>query len=269
MEKKFKKLKIYDYSLLFLFDFLLILLALSLFLIQIYGFKGIAGPLIILGLLLITYFLRAKLSKEFKEKILTFIISDNFLNSQYTQGYNDHSFLENSKIVNLLKTQTKTEDLITGSYHGIDFSSFDAHITEIKGTGLCKEIITIFQGRVIHIKHPLNYNSIVREINEDKLYGELFNRIETDNQYFNDKFYIYGDLLPKHILEAIILLEKEFEGQFSISFTQSGIYIFKSNFLNSFEIDDLTSIDLLRSEYEKEIGFILLSINKIIRNTTE
>lgn len=262
MNQKFKRLKILDYCLLSIYDFLLIALALSLFLIQIYNIIGIIGPLVIAILLIITSFFRAKLSRDFKKNILTSLLSDQFLNTTYSPTVeNDKETIDLSHIFNNDKLNIKSEDLITGSYHNIKFESFDSIINKTIGSGFDKELITVFEGRVIFIDYPNDFFSIVREKDEEDLFGHLeYPLIKTNNQEFDDKFSLYGDLLDDDLLSTIHTLEESFQGEFCIAFNELGIFIFKSDFFNGFEIDDTTSIDLIRKEFEDEMAFIVKAI---------
>ena len=262
MNQKFKRLKILDYCLLSIYDFLLIALALSLFLIQIYDIIGIIGPLAIAILLIITSFFRAKLSKNFKKNILTSLLADQFLNTTYSPAVeNDITTIGLSHIFNDDKLNIKSEDLIKGSYHDIKFESFDSVINKAIGSGFDKEIITIFEGRVIFIDYSNNLLSIIREKDEEELFGHLeYPLNKTNNQKFDEKFSLYGDLLSDDLLSTIFSLEESFQGEFCIAFNKTGIFILKSDFFNGFEIDDTTSIDLIRKEFTDEIAFIVKAI---------
>lgn len=261
MESKFKKLKFIDYFLLSLFDFLLIALALSLFLIQLYSFVGIIAPIVITILLIIIAILRGKLSKDFKEKILTYIMNDNFLNTTYQPKMEDTSYILDSKILDNENLHIKSDDLIKGSYHDINFVSFDSTINKTIGSGFNKEIITVFEGRIIYIEYDKKINTIVREKKEESLYGDVkLPIILSGNDKFDKQFSLYGDKIDIETMNCILELEKMFDGEFCCSFTNKGIYVFKSDFLNVFEIDDTSSINFIRKEFETEIAFIIKAI---------
>lgn len=268
MEKRLKRIKLLNYVLLGVFDLLLLSLALSLFSFQIIGPWGLLIPISILILLLLTLFFREKLSNQFKEKIISFIVSDKHLSIAYQKKATDGEWVKNNPTFSLERMNLKTEDFITGVIQGVPFSSFEATIDEIKGKALDHEMIRIFQGRIIHLDIESDIDSVIREKKEDKLYGVCpFPPVHSsiEDSIFQDDFFLYGSPISPSFQKAVNRLNQEFVGQLSLSIDPKGISIFKANFENHFELDSILSLDDIRKEYEDEIGFIGLAISLFLK----
>ena len=161
----------------------------------------------------------------------------------------------------------KGSDLVETEYRGISMTFCDLTLTHSSG----KSEVTDFEGTFIMFECD-------RQIRPPVMIGEgnsvFSDRIETENQEFNNRFSIKGDdltevmyVLTPHFMEKIIQADDHAESKTSMRFDGNWVYIMLNNKKNLFEFDKAETEGEYRIICMKDIEYVLQYVDILIENT--
>ncbi len=232
----------FGFILMFFLEFYLRIIILSLFLVGII--------LVVIG-----YTKYNKLRKDFKDVYVKKLIEEQLPNCTYrpNMGIPIATIYQS----NLVKkaARSKVEDLIVGSYEGVNYSTCDVKLEERHvhhtGSGTSTTYITYFQGKFFEFDFNKSINGQI-VVTEGSLpnWNTAFEKIELENINFNEKFKTYTTdehsafyVLTSHFADSLLELEQKYRGVLALSFSGSKLYIALDNRRDSFEIKLMKNID--------------------------
>lgn len=211
----------------------------------------IGGLLNILALpaIIILAVLWTKANREYKKKYKQ-LIAENVLCSMFDDArfYPDRGYTEAEfKGMHLIYWRNDfsyySEDLITGSYKGVEFGRADIRITHTSGSGKSRKTIVDVDGRLMEFAWRKEINSrilIVKKGERARLESGL-NEIEMEDVEFNQKFDVYAEdahsvfyLLTPRFMEYIKTLYDR-DKMIYISFDRRRLYFLQSGHGGIFE----------------------------------
>ena len=236
--------------------------------------------LVIGGILLISgYGNFSSISKDFKNKYLKELIKETFENSSYfpNKGVNVNDVYSSD----LVKKADRyhTEDLITGTFDGVNFMTSDVKLEErhVRRTknGTQVYYVTYFLGRYFSFDFPKDFKSKIL-VTEGSLmtWFSSYKKIELESVEFNKKFNIYTKnehdafyVLTPHLMESILQLEKQNPGSIGLTFTGNRLIVLINNGINTFELSLFKRVDqTVINNLNRDLAVIKKIINDLKLN---
>lgn len=166
-----------------------------------------------------------------------------------------------------------SDDQLSGSYHGCPFRRSDVLTQQVTHTGKTTTVTTLFEGpwMVFDFSKNFGHYLLVREkefLANGKpggwFSGLKTERIEMENEAFNEKFEIYAEdeqeafyLLTPHFMEKLEQAEREIAGRMYYGFFDRQFHVAVDNRQNSFEPPVFSAITLPQlNEIRKEARLI-------------
>lgn len=223
----------------------------------------------------------SKVSKEFKDVYLKKIIEEKYPSLDYNP--NSSIPLETIYESNLVKRADKynLEDLIEGQYDGVSFRVCDVLLEERHedhdSNGSHTSYVAYFQGRFFEFDFNKNFKGLT-VVSEGKkvTWNSELEKIELDREDFNNIFNTYTTdehyafyILTSHFMESLMEIEKRYEGNLSISFLNSKMYIALNDRSNSFELKIFKEInEELINSFLKDLQIIpdMIKVLKLNKN---
>ena len=132
-----------------------------------------------------------------------------------------------------------SEDFLSGSYQGIRFLYGDVETKRIVSSGKRRRVETIFEGQVMRFS---TFDETKRSFGHLQIFEKEFlsnikgwtaqNKIQTENEAFNKRVEVYSAdslnafyILTPQMMEQIMQFADEADGQISIAFTGSVMYV--------------------------------------------
>ncbi|NLL75580.1 MAG: DUF3137 domain-containing protein [Erysipelothrix sp.] len=145
-------------------------------------------------------------------------------------------------------TATSSNDILEGTFHGIDFKRADVTSTTTVSTGKSTVTITNFRGQIYEFDFFKNSKSYIR-IRTKQFLGmgkgrktESSRYITFDDQEFNDQFHCFSNndheafyIFTPHFMNKIKELRNKVDGEFTLVIYNSRLYISIFNNTDSFE----------------------------------
>ncbi len=229
----------------------LILVAIGIFL----GFQKVAFamPVFVIAtiLIIIGSTKNRQLIREFKEKFVYDLLTENFEDVSYNplQGVYESEVLESE----LLERPDRfySNDLIEATHNGINFTMSDIHLQEVVRRDKHTEVRTIFQGPFMRFTFNKNFKGKlqVRERGFVAWFSK-YKKIKMESITFNKTFSTYSTddhtafyILTPHLMEALLEMERTRRGDFYISFINGELFIALDNRRDNFEIPVFGKVD--------------------------
>jgi len=206
-----------------------------------------------------------KMSIEFKNKYIPEALNKVFEDSFYkaTEGFYE-SELTSTRILTI-QDRYKSEDLISGSFEGVNFRSADVHQQDVRRHGKTTTIVTVFKGRVYEFDFFKNfkYNLLLLQPGKYRPFDN-FKKIKLESIQFNSEFKIYAKneheafyILTPHFMEKLLVLDYEYYDKIYFSFKDNKLYIAIDNRIDNFDIRPFRSLDeSVIDEYVNEFNII-------------
>lgn len=171
----------------------------------------------------------------------------------------------------------KTEDFISGKYHGVYFAQSDLDIWYSDDND---RSTTYFRGRWIDIKYPKPFNGMVTIVDKNYTYKvkkhKYLQKVTLENPDFNNCFIVESSnqqlayyLLTPQIMERLMYLRQNSKGDIIACFMDGYLHIGINNYQNAFE-PDIRHIDLHgdieKTRYEFSLVSGLIEILNIDNN---
>lgn len=212
-----------------------------------------------------------KLAAVYKEKVVKGVLSEVFDNLVFepTMGIS----YETVHATGMMNTGDifSSNDLITGSYHGVGLTQSDVHIEEEStDSDGHRSTYTIFRGRWMIFDFNKTFHCdlqiISRHFAAAKRKGGIFSKkenkmpkVELENEEFNKAFTVYAHdtaeafyILTPHMQESLLKLHKNMKAPIMLMFCDGKLHIAVNNGKDAFE-PNLTR----KLEPERERSFIL------------
>lgn len=184
-----------------------------------------------------------KFNENFKSKYVLQTINNiyGFDNLQYNskKGF-DWDEIRNSAVIACGdKKYFESEDLLLGTYEGINFKVSDVTTKKLVHRNDKARIETIFQGQVLcfYKFDDIKTNNGYLQIFQNKFLSNISgwkaeHKIYTESELFNNRFKVYADdehnayyILTPQIMEKIMELSNEIGDQISLSFNNNKLFI--------------------------------------------
>ena len=191
---------------------------------------------------------RKRYANDVKEIISNDVFSKIFDRHEFNpDGEYNTKILKDLSIINV-GTKTTTNDILEGTFHGIDFNRADVSSSTQISTGKSSVSVTTFKGQIYEFDFFKNSNSYIR-IRTKQFAGmgkgpktESSRSIKFDDQEFNEQFHCFTNndheafyIFTPQFMNNIKELKKKIEGEFTLVIYNSQLYISVFNYKDSFE----------------------------------
>lgn len=254
--------------------FLLVLVGVALYLANLpevaIGF-GVIGAIV----LAIGFSKISSMTKALKEKYLYDLLTNNFDDVSYNpdRGVSREEVMESELLPR--SDRFYSNDLIRASYNGINFTMSDILLQEVVHRDKRTEVRTIFQGPFMKFTFNKNFKGKlqVRERGFVTWFSK-YDKIKMESMEFNKKFNTYSTedhtafyILTPHLMEELMLLEKQRRGDFYFSFIDGEMYIALDNRKDNFNIPMFGKVDeSIGDKFESEFSIIKEIIDELKLN---
>jgi len=229
---------------------------------------GIIVGLVGLVYLAIGFAAFTKIKKTFKVEVLAKMFKEAIPDIQYSPS----SGLSQQDVysTDFLKRADRfhTEDLLTGSFAGVDFISSDVkleerHVQHTKN-GTRVYYVTYFLGRVFKFDFNKEFVGSLHVLETGSPRSRGFKKVKLESIEFNKKFKTFSTeeitafyILTPPIMEAINNIEKRHPGRIGFSFRGDHMYVAINNNKDTFEVQMFRKIDAkMIEEFKQDLLFI-------------
>ena len=202
-----------------------------------------------------------KISSEFKKTYVQAELDKVFPGSKFSY---DIGFTEQEVVrSNLLSNQDryKSEDMIVGSFDGVNFRSSDVHQHDVRRSGKHTTVVTVFQGRVYEFDFNkiFKYNLLLLQKGQYRPF-QGFNKVKMESIAFNSELKVYAKddheafyILTPHFMEKLMKLDRKYHDKITFSFLDNKLYIAVDNRVDNFDIKAFSVVNqaFLRSYVEE------------------
>lgn len=215
-------------------------------------------------LILVNVTIKAKISKEFKDKFVPSIVQSVYPGAIYSPkwGLSEAEIMEPG----FFKRPDRfySEDLVKATYNGIlfqmsDFDLKERHETRDKDGNVKVTYETYAKGRFIVFDFKREFNKVLKIV-QSRSFGirmSGLNKVETESIDFNDRFHVYSsdDLTAFYVLTPqvqvkYIELDEEFKGTLYFAYMNGKFYMAVCDFKSILDINASKKIS------EKTIEFL-------------
>ncbi len=206
------------------------------------------------------------LSIAFKTKYLPEEMQKIFPDGKY---YHNRGFTEEEIISSgLLHKQDRfaSEDLIEGSFAGVNFKCCDITQKDVRSNGKSTTVVTVFQGRFYEFDFPkaFKYNLLLLQPYNYRPFSG-FTKVKTENVQFNSEIKIYAKneheafyILTPNFMEKIMYMDKKYEDKIGFSFKDNRLYIAIDSRVDHFDLKAFKQVNAsIFEEYRNELNDIL------------
>lgn len=211
--------------------------------------------------------------RQFKKTLLKELFNKNFENCKFSfaEGLKEE-YVRKTKLVTM-GDEYESDDLISGSYRGINFTRSDIHIYDEYHDKNGTSTITLFRGQWMIFDLPKEFHSVTKVLQhgffkainpgESWFSDEKMECIETESAKFNDHFTIYTTnphdafyLLTPQVMEQMLKVERKYE-DVRFGFINGKLHVLIESDENNFEPSILTPVDgTTVHELQKQIDLI-------------
>ena len=163
-----------------------------------------------------------------------------------------------------------SEDLLSGTYQGIEFQYADVKTQHVVSSGKRREVRTIFEGQVMRFA---SFDETKRSMGHLQIFQKEFlsnvkgwtakNKIETENEAFNRRFQVYSAdphnafyILTPRMMEQILRLADEVKEQISLTFNGKILYVAITRSRNMFDGYIDTPLEEQTADIEQDIQLL-------------
>ena len=257
------------------------------FILSFMTFRSILVFPMIIGVIVIMI-VYSKLASDYrsqvKETIVKEMIIKEFDNVHYDikNGFS-RDFIKETGLVSMGNIY-RSNDLLAGSYHGVDFKQADLCIQQRTSNGKTTTTVTLFKGRWMVYTFNKRFTGYMQiRSNENRLFGNTkpmnwfsskpsVSKIKMENEVFNQRFNIYASddheayyILTPHFMEKIMELDDDLVGNLVVGFIDNELHIALYNNQDAFEPSIFRAID---DEYYQEVQADIDMIKMVIDELT-
>lgn len=257
------------------------------FILSFMTFRSFLVIPMVIGVIVIVI-IYAKLANDYrtqvKETIVKEMIIKEFDNVHFDikNGFS-RDFIKSTELISMGNIY-RSNDLLSGSYHDVDFKQADVHIQQRTSNGKTTSTVTLFKGRWMVYTFNKRFTGYMQiRSNENRLFGNSkpiswfgsrpsVSRLKMENEVFNQRFNIYASddheayyILTPHFMEKIIELDDSLQGNLVVGFIDNELHIALYNNQDAFEPSIFRSID---DEYYQAVQADIDLIKMVIDELT-
>jgi len=218
-----------------------------------------------------------KLSIAFKTKYLVAEMQKILPDSTYThdQGFTEAEVVDSGLLFD--RDRFTSEDLIEGSFSGVNFRSSDVVQKEVRSNGKSTTVVTVFQGRFYEFDFHKKFkdNLLLLQPYNFRPFSN-YKKIKTESVDFNSEIKIYAEneheafyILTPDFMEKIMYLDKKYDDKISFSFKENRLFIAINSKEDHFDLKAFKPVDeSIFAEYQNELNDILNFIKLLQLDST-
>lgn len=250
-------------------------------------FFMLGSPVIGILLIIAGFFISNRIRKssgyeaEYKELLVKGVFEKYFDDVTIESDGFDYDFVEESKLIPCGNTYN-SDDLISGSYHGVRFMRSDVCMQQVTSNGKTTTTTTYFHGPWMVFDFPKKFASYlcVKEKsfsggNPGGWFGSI-DKFKMENVAFNKRFNTYGSsqhdtfyILTPHFMEQIMAIDDRFEGDLCLGFIDNRVHVLLDNGENAFEpplFSSVTEADIHEIDTQVKMICKIMDYLKLIEN---
>lgn len=240
------------------------------------------GMFFVVILLIFGIFLYHKEKKEFtlivKDLIIKGLFQEKFSNVIYQpeKGLSE-DYIKNAGLYPM-GNRFSSDDLLSATYKNVGFLQSDVLIQNVTSNGKTTTTTTYFKGRWIVVDfikefdgyHQIRSNSFFKNKKPFKLFGDVLEEFEFEDQKFNDDFTTYTSdqreayyLINPGYMQRIDNLTNYINEQVVFGFTEKKLHVAIYNNENAFEIKGNHLDEAFVTRIEEDMELIKLIIDEL------
>ncbi|ERJ12032.1 DUF3137 domain-containing protein [Haloplasma contractile] len=211
-------------------------------------------------------------SNKFKTEYLSQEIKKIYPDSTYDayNGFCEHTVYGS----HVLKKEDRyhSEDLINGTYEGVEFRSADVRLQDVRRSGKSTTVVTVFQGRVYEFEFNKRFKSnlLLTQPGTFKPFSS-WKKVKTESNFFNSELKIYAMneheafyILTPHFMERLLKLDRKYQDNISFSFINNKLYIAVNTKVDTFDLKMFNPINRsLIEDYKEQLLDIQAFIHEL------
>ena len=188
---------------------------------------------VLLAIIWVIQMILKGMASEFKIKYVKMIYHREIKNSKYEpdEGLNQHMINDIDIFPYFAKSES--DDLIKGSYNGINYISADVNLFDKIETKYGDHYKSFFKGRVYQFDFNKRFKQNLVLVQKKDIFGNHRpGNIKTESILFNSEFRVFSEseeegfyILTPHIMEKLLYLDNKYKDRIMFSFNNNKLYI--------------------------------------------